>query len=144
MIGDDKESKCNDCHSKGDAGFAASVKIKGQLVNLKNKYDDANAKYLEVKQKGMNDVEIGFLLQDAKQALIQSRTLIHTFDTAKVGTRTDDGVGISEKASVLAQKEIDEYYTRRNGFAAATFAFLIFAVALYFKIKEKNIKKKVG
>ena len=88
----------------------------------------------------MNDVEIGFLLQDAKQDLIQSRTLIHTFDTLKVGAKTSDGTNITNKALVMAQDQIDEYYTRRNGFALATVAFLIFAVALYFKIKDKGKK----
>jgi len=140
MIGIGKESKCVDCHSEGDEGYAVSKKIYSSLTLLKNDYDAANTKYLEVKQKGMNDVEIGFQLQDAKQALIQSRTLIHTFDSTKVGAKVKEGIDISNKASLLAQKEIDEYYTRRNGFAIATLAFLVFIIALYFKIKDKEKK----
>jgi hypothetical protein len=140
MIGVGKESKCIDCHTEGDEGYTVSKKIYSSLTQLKNKCDAANAKYLEVKQKGMNDVEIGFQLQDAKQALIQSRTLIHTFDSTKVGIKTKEGVDFSSKASFLAQKEIDEYYTRRNGFAVATLAFLVFVIALYFKIKDKGKK----
>ncbi len=140
MIGIGKESKCIDCHTEGDEGYTVSKKIYSSLTQLKNKYDAANAKYLEVKQKGMNDVEIGFQLQDARQALIQSRTLIHTFDSIKVGAKAKEGIDISNKASLLAQKEIDEYYTRRNGFAIATLAFLVFIIALYFKIKDKEKK----
>jgi hypothetical protein len=142
MIGVGKESKCINCHTSGDEGYAVSQKIYSSLTQLKNKYDAANAKYLEVKQKGMNDVEIVFQIQDARQALIQSRTLIHTFDTTKVGAKAKEGIDISNKASLLAQKEIDEYYTRRNGFAIATLAFLVFIIALYFKIKDKE--KKTG
>ncbi|MCX6174855.1 MAG: cytochrome c3 family protein [Ignavibacteriales bacterium] len=140
MIGVGKDSKCIDCHTEGDKGFAVSKKIYSSLTQLKNEYDAANAKYLEVRQKGMNDVEIGFQLQDAKQALIQSRTLIHTFDSAKVGDKTKEGIEFSNKASLLAQKEIDDYSTRRNGFAIATLAFLVFVIALYFKIKDKEKK----
>ena len=140
MIGVGKESKCIDCHSEGDKGYNVSKKIYSSLTKLKNEYDAANAKYLEVKQIGMNDVEIGFQLQDAKQALIQSRTLIHTFDSAKVGAKAKDGIDISNKASLLAQKEIDDYSTRRNGFAIATLTFLVFVIALYFKIKDKEKK----
>ncbi|TSA30797.1 MAG: hypothetical protein D4R68_00020 [Ignavibacteriales bacterium] len=140
MIGVGKDSKCIDCHTEGDKGFAVSKKIYSSLTDLKNKYDAANAKYLEVRQKGMNDVEIGFQLQDAKQALIQSRTLIHTFDSAKVSDKTKEGIEFSNKASLLAQKEIDDYSTRRNGFAIATLAFLVFVIALYFKIKDKEKK----
>ena len=140
MVGVGKESKCIDCHTEGDEGYIVSKKLYSSLTQLKNRYDAANAKYLEVRQKGMNDVEIGFQLQDAKQALIQSRTLIHTFDTTRVGAKAKEGVDISNKASFLAQKEIDEYYTRRNGFAVATLAFLVFIIALYFKIKDKEKK----
>ena len=140
MVGVGKESKCIDCHAEGDEGYAVSKTIYASLKSLKDHYDAANAKYLEVKQKGMNDVEIGFQLQDAKQALILSRTLIHTFDSAKVGSKTKEGMEFSNKASLLAQKEIDEYFTRRNGFAAATLVFLLFIVGLYFKIKDREKK----
>ncbi|MCX6169240.1 MAG: cytochrome c3 family protein [Ignavibacteriales bacterium] len=140
MIGVGKDSKCVECHSSGDEGYAAAKKIYSSLTNLKNQFAMADAKYLEVKKKGMNDIEIGFLLQDAKQALIQSRTLIHTFDSTKVSARTNEGIAISNKASLMAQKEIDEYYTRRNGFAVATLVFLLVVVALYLKIKDKEKK----
>ncbi|NJD21527.1 MAG: hypothetical protein FIA82_02490 [Melioribacter sp.] len=140
MIGVGKESKCTDCHSEGDKGYNVSKNIYSSLTKLKKEYDTANAKYLEVRQKGMNDVEIGFQLQDAKQALIQSRTLIHTFDSVKVGAKVKEGIEFSNKASMLAQKEIDDYSTRRNGFAIATLAFLVFVIALYFKIKDKEKK----
>jgi hypothetical protein len=140
MIGVGKDSKCIDCHSAGDEGYNAAKKIYSSLTNLENKFSAADAKYLEVKKKGMNDIEIGFLLQDAKQALIQSKTLIHTFDSTKVDAKTNEGIQIANKASLMAQKEIDEYYTRRNGFAVATLVFLLVVIALYFKIKDKEKK----
>jgi hypothetical protein len=140
MVGIGKESKCIDCHTQGDEGYAAADKIENSIVKLRTKYDQTFQKYLEVRKKGMNDVDIGFLLQDAKQALIQSRTLIHTFDTVKVGNKTKEGLDFTNKAMLMAQNQIDEYYTRRNGFAAATLVFLIIIVALYFKIKEREKK----
>ncbi|MEK6552561.1 MAG: hypothetical protein AABZ54_03835, partial [Bacteroidota bacterium] len=63
-------------------------------------------------------------------------------DSTKVGAKTKEGIEISNKVSLLAQKEIDEYYTCRNSFAVATLAFLVFVIALYFKIKDKE--KKTG
>ena len=140
MIGTGKDSKCIECHSPGDEGYAVAQKINESLVNLQKNYDEANSKYVEVKQKGMNDVDIGFLLQDAKQDLIQSRTLIHTFDSTKVDSKTKEGTDIANKAVAMAQQQIDEYYTRRNGFAVATLAFLIFVIALYFRIKDREKK----
>jgi hypothetical protein len=142
MIGLGKDSKCIDCHTQGDKGYAVGKKLKEDLVDLKNAFNTATSKFNEVKKKGMNDVEIGFLLRDAKQGLIQTRTLIHTFDSTRVNLKTKEGIDIASKASILADKQIDEYYTRRNGFAAATIAFLLIVVALYFKIKDKEKKQK--
>jgi hypothetical protein len=138
MLGVEAGSKCLECHKQGDSGFASAEKLKRFINNLKKNFDLATVKYEEVKQKGMNDVDIGFALQDAKQSIIQIRTLIHTFDTTKVGVQYKDGLGISNKAILLADTQIDEYYTRRNGFAVATASFMVFAVALYFIIKEKQ------
>ncbi|MCL4551867.1 MAG: cytochrome c3 family protein, partial [Bacteroidetes bacterium] len=142
MVGVGKNSKCVDCHDKGDVGYVAAEKIEGEIVQLKNSFDTATSKWEEVRQKGMNDVDIGFLLQDAKQDLIQSRTLVHTFDPAKVVVKTKDGMDITNKAIMLSDKEISEYYTRRNGFAAATLAFLVIVIALYLKIKDKEKRKQ--
>ena len=61
-----------------------------------------------------------------------------TFDPNKVSNKTQEGITKAKNAIEFAENEIDEYYTRRNGFAAATLAFLVLAVALYFKIKEKE------
>ncbi len=140
MIGIGDKSTCTVCHGEGDEGYTVAEKISGYLSGLNSKYDLADKKLSEVRDKGMDDVEIGFLLQDSKQDLIQSRTLIHTFDTTKVGNKIKEGLGIADKAINLADAQIDEYYTRRNGFAAATIIFLILMIALYLKIKDMRKK----
>ncbi len=136
MIGIGENSVCIDCHSEGDAGYLTAQVISSYLFKFNSEYNLAEKKLLEVRDKGMNDVEIGFLLQDANQDLIQSRTLVHTFDTTQVGAKIKDGFNITNKAIKLADAQIDEYYTRRNGFAAATAIFLIIAIGLLLKIRE--------
>jgi hypothetical protein len=92
----------------------------------------------------MNDIDIGFLLQEGRQNLIESRTLIHTFDLEKVKAKTEKGKKVVNEAIDLAEKEFDKYYTRRRGFAIATVVLVIFAVALFLKIRdiEKTQKSK--
>lgn len=141
FVGVGESSFCLKCHVSNDKGFLAAQKISNQITTLVSVYNLAQKKVLEVQKKGMNDEEINFTLQEAKQNLIQSRTLVHTFDPDKIGTKTQEGITKTKYAIDLAEKEIDEYYTRRNGFAAATVAFLVLAVALYFRIKEKEKKQ---
>jgi len=141
MVGVGPDSKCVSCHKQGTSGYLQSEKLGAFISSLKKNYETANIKYLEVKEKGMNDIDIGFVLQDAKQNIIQLRTLIHTFDSTKVGSFYRDGMEVSNKALKLADNEISEYYTRRNGFAAATGVFLLIIVVLYIKIRERQKKR---
>ena len=140
MIGLGENSTCIDCHEYGDEGYKSAEQISFHLQNLVRLYDSANVKLEEVKSKGMDDVEIGFKLKDAKQNLIQSRTLVHTFDENKVSEKSKEGEKLAIQAINKADEEISEYYLRRNGFAAATFIFIIFAIGLFFKIRYLDKK----
>jgi predicted CXXCH cytochrome family protein len=145
LVGVNKEAFCVNCHVEGETGYDVAKDIKIHISKLVNQYDSANTKYMNVKIKGMNDIDIGFLLQEGRQKLIESRTLVHTFDLNKVKEKTDEGDKIVKEAVILADKELDEYYTRRRGFAIATVVLVIFAFGVYLKIRdiEKKQKKKV-
>jgi len=99
-------------------------------------YDSAMVMSEEVLRIGMNDEEIGFLLQDANQRLIKSRTLVHTFDPAEVGQKTEEGIGLVTEALLLAEEELSDYQVRRRGFGIATIFITIMVVALFFKIRD--------
>lgn len=142
FVGIDQNSVCMTCHEDGDEGYETAKNIHNSIHELVSAFDSANVKLLNVKIKGMNDIDIGFLLQEGKQKLIESRTLVHTFDTNKVKAKTDEGEKIIHNAITLADNEIEEFYSRRNGFAIATVVFLFFAVALFLKIKDIEKKKQ--
>jgi predicted CXXCH cytochrome family protein len=144
LVGVNKESFCVNCHFEGETGYDVAKDIKIHISKLVSLYDSASTKLMNVKIKGMNDIDIGFLLQEGRQKLIESRTLIHTFELEKVKEKTDEGDKIVKEAIILADKELDEYYTRRRGFAIVTVVLAIFAVGVYLKIRdiEKNQKSE--
>ena len=135
MIGTGEESLCINCHD-GDTGYRAAEEIHELITNFVVIYDSVTAKKDEVQRIGMNDTEMGFLLQDAKQRLIESRTLVHTFDPAEVGQKTEEGMAMIGEALRIAEQEISDYHTRRRGFGVATIMITILVVALFFKIRE--------
>jgi len=141
MVGVGPNSTCADCHDDGDDGYAAAQKIHTHLTTLATLYDVAVEKQEEVQRKGMDDVEIGFLLQEAHQSLIQARTLVHTFDPEKVGPRTDEGVEKVETALVLADEAIKDFYFRRRGFGLATLFITLLVAALALKIRQMESGK---
>ena len=140
MVGVGDKSVCVNCHSVGDKGFDAARRIHEHLTELTTLYGEAETKRSEVDRKGMDDVDIGFLLQDAHQGLVQARTLVHTFDPDRVGEKTKEGVLKASEALELAASQVSEYRFRREGFGLATIFITLLVVALYFKIRQMERK----
>ena len=134
MVGVGAESLCTDCHTEGDEGYSQAERMYLKLTSLTRVYDSANVLLKEVRTKGMNDVDIEFLLKDSHQALIQSRTLIHTFDIVEINSKVNLGIQTSRTAISMSNEELNEYQDRRNGFGAATLVLTILIIALYFKM----------
>jgi hypothetical protein len=141
MIGVGDESVCLECHSEGDEGYMVAESLYVELKGAIALYDSAYVRLSEVKQKGMDDVDIGYLLRDAHQNIIKSRTLVHTFDPAKVSVKTGESAANSKSAIMLANKEVEDYYIRRRGFGLATIFITILVVALFFKIRDMESKR---
>lgn len=127
---------CLDCHEEGDAGHTVAVTMAGQLSQATALYDSAAVQQVAVRNVGMDDVDLGFMLQDAHQAIIHARTLIHTFDAAKTKEKTDISIKKSSEALQLAATEIAESRFRRLGFGFATVFITLLIIGLYLKIKQ--------
>lgn len=136
MVGTGENSTCMECHAEGDAGYAAADTIHQHLAALTTIYDRALSRQEEVQQKGMDDMEIDYLLQEAHQSLIQARTLVHTFDPGEVAVKTTAGVEKAELALTMADDSIRDFYVRRRGLLLATLFITILAIALFFKIRQ--------
>ena len=136
MVGTSEKAVCTNCHNKGDAGYTVAGKIHGLLAGLVATYDSAEVKQNQVQRIGMDDVDINYLLQESHQSLIQSRTLVHTFDPQRVGEKTAEGIKKAKEALNLSAKEMKDYSSRRLGFGIATLFITVLAIALFFKIRD--------
>src|SRR3990172_6231757 len=70
LVGVNKEAFCVNCHEEGETGYEAAKNIKFHISELVSLYDSAGTKATDVQIKGMNDIDIGFLLQEGRQKLI--------------------------------------------------------------------------
>ncbi len=136
MVGTSARSVCTRCHAQGDAGFAVAGQIRSLLADLSRSYDRAESTRVEVRHVGMEDEDIGFLLQEAHQDLVRARTLVHTFDAGRVGEKTKEGVTKATEAYRLGIGQIREFGIRRLGFGLATALITLLIVALYLKIRQ--------
>lgn len=141
LVGIGSDANCIECHDEGDEGYSEADKIHVKLTGLSKLYDSAKVQLVDIKKMGMNDIEIEYLLKEVNQSLIQARTLIHTFDSKKVGIKANEGIQYAREALSKSNIEIEKYNTRRNGLSAATLFLTILIIALYFKIKDISKKK---
>ena len=136
MTGVDEGSVCLDCHSEGDNEYEVAKKIYGSLKTFVDSLHVAENKLSDVQHKGMDDVDILFLLQEAKQDLIHTRTLVHSFDYDKINEKATEGVTKVKTAIMTAEAEIHDYQTRRRGFGVAIIFIAVLAIGLFMKIRE--------
>lgn len=136
MVGVGEKSVCMDCHEEGEEAYVQADSIYIHLSDLKAAYDSAATQQEVVRRIGMDDVEIGFLLQESHQSLIQARTLVHKFEAAAVGEKTSEGLGKAQEALKLAYAQIEDANVRRMGFGVATLFITLLCVALFLKIRD--------
>ena len=140
MVGTAEGSVCLNCHDSGDKGFQMAGRIHAALDSLATAYESALVREKEVQRVGMDDVDIEFMLQEAHQSLIQSRTLVHTFDAEKVSARTHEGLVKTGEAIALADRQVKDYHVRRRGFGMATLFTTILALALFLRIRQMDAR----
>ncbi len=138
MLNVDESPICSDCHSEGEDGYDEAKMIYEKIKTLAFLYDSTKVRSAEVNIKGMNNIDIEYSLKNIKQDLIETRTLVHTFDTSKVFAKANEGIAASYEAIKLADNEINEYFNRRLGYGIATIILILLALALYLKIRSLN------
>ena len=81
-----------------------------------------------------------FLMKEVDQSLIQTRTLIHSFDLNKVAPKAAEGIAKADTVKINSAGLIDEYYFRRKGLAVASLIITFLVVMLYRKIRKIEAK----
>jgi hypothetical protein len=138
MLGTSHEAVCSTCHSETDrvAGHRAAAVMRQLADSLAAAEDSARALLNEAEQKGMEVSEARFKLRDARQARLESRTVLHAFDEARFREVASKGLGITAVVHAEARHALDEYVFRRVGLGIATLIITILAGALYFYIRR--------
>jgi len=137
MIGTSDSSLCVDCHLPGDGtrGLATAEIINTSLTELFRAYSHARDKIDEADLKGLLVTDMNFTLQELKQTIIQTQTVVHSFDADKVTEIAQPGINKAETLKQSALAKIDEYDFRRKGLGLATIIITILAISLYLKIR---------
>ncbi len=138
MLGIDEKAICSDCHFPGGESQAYSVAaamraLADSLVRQEERGIDLVE---EPEQKGMEVSDARFKLRDIRQAVIESRTVLHGFSLDSYSEVINRGLVIGRDVIEQAQGAIDEYYFRRIGLGVSSLIITVLAVAIYLTIRR--------
>ncbi len=136
MIGTGENSLCYDCHDEGEKAFKMADTLHTEMSQTTVIYDSAAALQKYVRKIGMDDIDIGYMLQDSHQAIIEARTLVHSFSMKKIRSKTKVARKDAREAIEQAKLEIKDHKFRRVGFGITTLFISLLTIALYFKIRD--------
>jgi hypothetical protein len=143
LLGVTTGTTCARCHTPDDKsqGYTAAKQMRVLMDSLSNADSSAATVLNQAEQKGMEVSEATFRLRDARQALIESRTVVHSFDFQKFKTVADKGLSIASNAREEGDRAIHEYYVRRIGLGIATLFMTLLAVSLFLTIRRIERKR---
>jgi hypothetical protein len=136
FIGTGEGTVCTQCHTEGDAGFAAAGKMKQQLGRLVASIDNADQILGRAERSGMEVSQAKLDLDQAKDALTKARVTIHSFNAAKVEVDIKPGMDAAAKDYDAGKKALAERDYRRVGLGMSLVAIALMMVALRLYLKR--------
>lgn len=138
LLGVSPDAVCSRCHSsdKNPKGYVAAKTMRQLIDSLETAEQNASLLVGEAEQKGMEVSEAKFRLRDVRQARLESRTMVHSFDEAKFRGVIEKGLSVTSVVSAEASDAINEYYFRRLGLGVATLIITVLAVSVFLLIRR--------
>lgn len=146
LLGTSPEAVCSRCHSPTDRpkGFAAAATMRQLTDSLEASEARARTLLDEAEQKGMEVSEAKFKLRDARQARLEARTMVHSFDEGKFREIIGKGLKTAAFVTEEGRAAIDEYYFRRIGLGISTLIITILVMSLYLFIRRLERRQQEG
>ncbi len=135
---------CGKCHSetKAPKGFQGAIFMMRLIDSLKSMENLSASMINEAEQKGMEISEAKFKLRDVRQARLESRTMVHSFDLKQFDEVINKGLAITNTTKLEAEAALNDYYFRRWGLGISTLiiTLLVFGIFIYIRRIERSDK----
>jgi predicted CXXCH cytochrome family protein len=138
LLGTSKEAVCSRCHSPQEnaRGYAAAGEMRRLIDSLETLEGQARSVIADAEQKGMEVTEPKFKMREIRQARLESKTVIHSFDAGRVRETVSKGLAIASNVKLEGETAVDQYYFRRLGLGISTLVITVLAVALGLYIRR--------
>jgi len=137
LIGTGEGTVCSQCHQPGDACDEQSVKVRAAIDRYGKSLDGARAILEKAERAGMEVSEpLYSLKKEGVSGLVETRALIHSFDTERLVARADEGMKVTEATHKAGEEAMEELGFRRKGLALSLVFIGFLLAALYLKIRD--------
>jgi len=138
LLGTNNEAVCSRCHTSAEnaKGFAAAGEMRRLIDSLETLEKEARAVIHDAEQKGMEITEPKFKMREIRQARLESKTVIHSFDTGRVRETVGKGLAVASNVKLEGEAAVDQYYFRRMGLGVSTLIITVLAVTLGLYIRR--------
>jgi hypothetical protein len=138
LLGTGAAAVCARCHSPQEnvKGYAAAGEMRALIDSLESLEERARSVVGEAEQKGMEIAEPKFKLREIRQARLESKTVIHSFDAGRVRETVSKGLAAAASVKSDGEAAIGEYYFRRLGLGVSTLVITMLAIALWLYIRR--------
>jgi len=140
-VGIQEGAVCARCHGPDDAGGRAAAGVAASLGRATALLREAQARVEAARARGMLMVDAQVTLDEARQQIVQARTLVHAAYPSQVEERTGFAVVAARKSLDMASRAFAEIRYRRAGLLVALAVILVTIVALLLKIRDVDARR---
>jgi hypothetical protein len=136
MLGLGDGAVCSRCHQPDMGGGVTAAAMRTAIDSLAAAYGVADSLLATAEHAGMEVSQAQVDLRGAHSALVQARTVLHTFNLDSVTARVDEGLEVAGSVEVKGRKALSDLQFRRIGLAVSVFIIVLLTVGLILKIRQ--------
>ena len=136
FLGVGERAVCIHCHKPGSKGYEISASFKALLDSLKAATEEARRL---VKKAEVAGVKVGltkFDLRTCEDAIVRSRSELHSFDLADFRALIQDGMAKAERVKKASLLSLEDLEIRRKGLIFLAVLILFLCIGLWLKIRK--------
>ncbi|MEW6128795.1 MAG: cytochrome c3 family protein [Acidobacteriota bacterium] len=143
LIGTNDKSACVNCHTQGDAGFAAAATMRGMISELDEQIHDADGLLTKAAKAGMEVSRPQFELQETRNQLVNARVVVHSFSPTTLANAVSPAIESAKKQTEEGKQALVELRNRYKGLGLSLAFIFLAAMSVYLKIRQiENGKNK--
>lgn len=142
FLGLGKDAICSNCHDAQSKGGREALAMRRLIEDEKVKIGIADAVVTRAEKVGREVSDARFDITEAENSLVEARSMVHAFNTAKLQEVTTKGEVVCDQAIKLARAAMVDLTYKREMLGIFALIVLVTAIALYLKIRQIEERQK--